>query len=290
MATAGSSIDWRSTTEIKRLGKAFYAKFKENDTTTLAAAFSYHTVFSIPALLILTITIAAIIDRATSIQVSEQLRDLIRDRAPEDTKDLLNSILDKAVTEVGTGGASIGLAFTALLALWSGSNAVSTLISSFNLAYGVEETRGTLRKRGVVLGLTLGLALFVNLAFALLVFGQRIGQWLADKAGLGSAFNTIWNLMRWPLAVIAIALILTTLYSFGPNLDKPFIWYSPGSISATILWLIAVGGFGFYLRLSNPGSAYGALGSVLVLMFFLYVTGIIFLAGAQLNAVLDESA
>jgi membrane protein len=272
-----------------RHGKALYAKFKENNTTTLAAAFSYHTVFSIPALLILTISIAAVLERATSINISGPLRDLIRDRAPEDTKELLNSIVDKAVAKVGAGGASFGLIVTALLALWSGSNAVSTLISSFNLAYGVEETRKTVRLRGTTLGLTLGLALFVNLALALLVFGHKIGSWLADKAGFGSAFNWTWGLLRWPVGVVAIALILSTLYSIGPNVERPFRWWSPGSILATLLWLLLAGGFGIYLRFANPGSAYGALGSVLVLMFFLYVTGIIFLVGAQLNAVLESS-
>jgi membrane protein len=82
--------------------------------------------------------------------------------------------------------------------------------------------------------------------------------------------------------------VLAILYYAGPNIEQSFRWVSPGSVLATILWLVATAGFGLYLNVSNPGSAYGAVGSVLVLLFFLYVTGIIFLLGAELNAVLGK--
>ena len=97
-----------------------------------------------------------------------------------------------------------------------------------------------------------------------------------------------WNLARWPLAIASIVFILAVLYYAGPNIEQSFRWISPGSVLATALWLIATGGFGIYLQFSNPGSAYGVLGSVLVLMFYLYVTGIIFLLGAELNALIGR--
>ncbi len=87
---------------------------------------------------------------------------------------------------------------------------------------------------------------------------------------------------------MVVALILAVLYYAGPNVDQSFRWSSPGSILATVLWLLATAGFGLYLRVSNPGSAYGLVGSVLVLLFFLYVMGIVFLLGAELNALLGQ--
>ncbi len=281
-------MNWRSAGAMRTLGKNLFAEVKEDKITTLAAAFAYHTVFAIPALLILTVTIAALVNQATEIRVAEQVRDVIRDHAPANTKDLLNSIVDNAIAKVGGGGASLGTLLTALLALWSGSNAVGALIDSFNRAYDVEESRPFLKKKLLTLGLTLLLALFVNVAFVLLVFGQRIGHWIADQAGLGSAFDVLWNLARWPVAIAAIALMLAVLYYAGPNVEQSFRWASPGSILATVLWLLATAGFGLYLRFSNPGSAYGLVGSVLVLLFFLYMTGIVFLLGAELNALLAQ--
>jgi membrane protein len=132
------------------------------------------------------------------------------------------------------------------------------------------------------------LALFINLAFILLVFGRRIGQWIADQVGLGSAFNVFWNILRWPLAIAAIMVILAVLYYAGPDIEQSFRWISPGSVVATILWLIATAVVGIYVSFFKPGSAYGVVGSVLVLLFFLYVTGIIFVLGAELNALLGK--
>jgi membrane protein len=130
------------------------------------------------------------------------------------------------------------------------------------------------------------LAVTINLAFALLVFGERIGRWFADLLGAGDLFNLLWNVSRWPAAIAVVAAILAVMYHVGPNVPQSFRLVTPGGILATVLWLVATAGFGIYLRFSNPGSAYGIVGSVLVLLFFLYVTAIIFLLGAELNALL----
>jgi membrane protein len=285
-AEAPGAMDWRSPAAVKTLGKELFGKFKEHKVTTLAAAFAYNTVFALPALIILTVALAAVVDRATNVQVEEHLRTFVRDRAPADTKDLLNSMIDNAVAKVGGGRASLGVLVAAVLALWGGSNAVAALIEAFNLAFDAEDDRPFLKKKLLTLGLTLFLALFVNLAFVLLVFGQRIGHWIADRAGLGTVFDVLWNVLRWPAAVAALALVLAVLYNAGPNVKRPFRWLSPGVILATLLWLLATAGFGIYLRFANPGSAYGVVGAVLVLLFFLYVTGIVFLLGAELDALL----
>jgi membrane protein len=70
--------------------------------------------------------------------------------------------------------------------------------------------------------------------------------------------------------------------------EQSFRWISPGSVLATVLWLAATAAVGIYLTFSNPGSAYGVVGSVLVLLFFLYITGIVFLLGVELNALLGK--
>ena len=118
----------------------------------------------------------------------------------------------------------------------------------------------------------------------LLVFGGRIGHWVAERAGLGGAFDVLWNLLRWPIAVAAVVLALAVLYSVGPSVARPFRWVPPGRGPATLLWLAAAAGFGLYLRFADPGSAYGAVGGAVVLLFFLYVTGIVFLLGAESHA------
>jgi membrane protein len=271
---------------LKQVAKDLFTKIRNDQVPNLAAAFAYNTVFAIPALIILTITMAAVIDQATSVHVAERLRDTIQNRAPADTKELFTSLVDNAVARVGGGKASLGLATAAVLALWSGSNAIGALMNAFNLAYDVQDKRPFGRRKLLAVSLTLLLAVVVNAAFVLLVFGRRIGEWIAGQVGLGATFDTVWAIARWPVAIVSIALLLAVLYYLGPDVEQSFRWISPGSAVATIAWLLATGGFGLYLHISNPGSAYGALGSVLVLLFFVYVTGLIFIVGAELNALL----
>jgi membrane protein len=285
--TPAHAIDWRSGAEIKGLGKELFQQFKRDRVTTLAQAIAFSVVFALPAVLLLMVMVAAVVDRVTSVAVVDNLRQLIQDHAPANTKQLLNDQVERAISRVSGGGLSIGILVTAIVALWSGSNAIGSLMEAFNLAYGVEEGRSFVRRRGQTLGLTLLLAVFINLAFALLVFGHRIGAWVADWVGAGSLFNFFWDLARWPVALIAIAIFLAALYYFGPNVEQSVRAISPGTIVATVLWLLVTAGFGLYLRVSNPGSAYGVVGSVLVLLFFLYVTGIIFILGAEQNAIME---
>jgi membrane protein len=271
---------------LKDLGKRTVKKIGSDQITTLSGAFAYNWTFSLPPLILLIVLIAALINRVTTVPVVENLRDLINRRAPAETQEMLLKLVDNAVAQVGGGAASIGAIFTALLALWAASNAIGVLITGFNRAYEVQEDRSFIRKRAIQLGLTLLLVLFVNVAFALLLFGQQIGRWLADWIGLGSQFDTIWSISRWPGAILGIMLMLAVLYWAGPNVDQPFHWVSVGSIVATLVWLALIAGFGLYLSISNPGTAYGVLGSVIVLLLFLNLTGIIFFLGAEINAIL----
>jgi membrane protein len=281
-------VNWRSADDVRSIGKELYEEFKRDKVTTLAQAVAYNTVFALPAVLLLMVMAAAVVDRTTSIDVTSHLRQLIQNHAPSSTKELLDNQVDQAIAKVGGGGLSIGILVTAVIALWSGSNAIGSMMDAFNLAYGVEEGRSFVRRKLLTLGLTLLLAVSINVSFALLVFGHRIGAWIADKVGAGSLFNVVWDLARWPIAIIAVGLILALLYYLGPDVEQSFRWLSPGSILATVLWIVVTAGFGLYLRFSNPGSAYGVVGSVLVLLFFLYVTGIIFIVGAELNAILEK--
>src|SRR5690606_19406956 len=117
------------------------------------------------------VTLAALVGQVTSIDVAGQLRDLINERAPQDTQELLTSLVDSAIADVSGGLASFGVAASALVALWSGSNGVSTIIRAFNRAYDVDEDRPFIKKKLVSIGLTILMGILIILAFTLFVFG-----------------------------------------------------------------------------------------------------------------------
>lgn len=283
MAAAAPKITRVST------AKEVMAEFSEDDVPGMAAEIAYHLVFALAPLLIFIISLAVIVDTYTGFDISGELQELITERAPSpEVEEVLSQLVDNAVTEAGGGVASFGAISSLLIALWSGSNAVATLMKAFNRAYDVPEARPWVRKKLVAIALTFGLTLGVILSFVLFVFGGDIGGLIAEWFGLGSVFEWVWNIARFPIALVVIMTLLAMLYYFGPNIEQTFRWISPGSVIATLLWVGAVFGFSIYLNFADPGSAYGAFGGVIVLLFFFYVTGIIFLIGAEINAVIGR--
>ena len=272
---------------VKAFGKRFIKEFQTDDLTGMAAQVAYHLIFAIPPLILLTVMVAALFNQYTHLSVVSTLQGFIDKRAPADLQSVLDSVINNAIGKVSGGTASIGVATTALVALWSGSNGISSFIKGFNRAYNVEEGRSFIKMKLLALGLTLALIFVMIVAFALFVFGRQIGLLIADQAGLGGQFVTVWNIGRWPVAIVFFMVLLSLLYYVGPNVDQGFKWASYGSVLATALWIAAVFAFKLYLTVSNPGSTYGAFGGIVVFLFFLYITSLIFLIGAELNAVLE---
>jgi membrane protein len=272
---------------VKDIAKETFREFTDDDVPGMAAEIAYHAVFAIPPFIVFLVALAAVVNNFTTIPVAENLITVIEERAPADMQEMLTTLVQNAVDQVG-GAASIGLLTAAAIALWSGSNGVATLMKGFNRAYDVAEERSFVRKKVVAIGLTALISVLIVAAFALFVFGEQIGSFIAGQVGLGGAFMTTWQILRWPMAIVFIMFLLAVLYYLGPNVEQSFRWISPGSVVATLIWVVIVMGFNLYLALADPGSAYGALGSVVVLLFFLYLTGIAFMVGAEVNAVLGK--
>jgi membrane protein len=268
----------------KAFGLNFYREFKEDDLTGMAAEIAYHLLFAIPPLIILVVMVTAMLNQFTHLDVVSTFHRLVNQHAPGDLKPVLNSVVNNALGKISGGAATFGALFTAVLALWSGSNGIGTMIKGFNRAEDASEVRPFVKKKLLSLGLTLALIVFIIVSFALFVFGREIGNWLANQVGLGPTFSTTWNIVRWPAAVALVMLLIGLLYYFGPAIEQTWRSVAIGAVVATLLWIAAVFGFKVYLSVSNPGSTYGAFGGLIVFLLFLYVTALIFLIGSELNA------
>jgi membrane protein len=273
---------------VMNIAKETFSEFKSDDVPGVSAAVAYHTIFAIPPIIVFIISMAALVNRVTDVPVADRLIEMINTRAPGDTQELLTTLVDNAVANVSGGAALTGILISAAIALWSGSNGIGAFVKAFNRAYDVEETRGFVKSKLVNIGLTLLVGVLVIAAIGLFVFGENIGQWIADQAGLGGAFEVLWRILSFILPPIFVMFVLAVLYYLGPNVEQSFRWISPGSVVATSLWIAIIVGLSVYLNFSNPGSAYGTLGSVVLLLFFLYLTAIAFVTGAEVNAVLQR--
>jgi membrane protein len=157
-------------------------------------------------------------------------------------------------------------------------------------AYDIEEWRPWWKARLIAVGLTVALALFAVTAYALVVGGTNLAGWLAARAGLGMAFETAWGVLQWPIAFVLVVLAVDLVYYFAPTADTEWVWITPGSLLATTLWLVISFGFRLYVQnFANYAALYGAIGGVIVLMLWLYLSGFALLVGAELNAEIDKA-
>jgi membrane protein len=183
------------------------------------------------------------------------------------------------------------LSFGIIAALWTASNAILAVTSGLNRAYGVEESRPWWKVRGLAVLLVIGLSLFVIAATVLLIFGPQLGSWIAGGVGLGDVFSLTWNILRWPVSIILLMLGLAVLYYFAPDVEQRWRWVTPGSVVAVIGWIMASLGFSYYV--TNFGSynvTYGSIGTVIVLLTWLYLAGLFILVGGQINAEIEHAS
>ena len=200
---------------------------------------------------------------------------------PAQTQELLSQELHSLV-ESSNGALGFAAIVGLLLALWSASRGMSGLITAINIAYEEKERRGFFKLNLIALGLTLGLVLGGVLAIALVAVLPAAVQLLA----VGSATKWLLLLVQWPLLIVLVMAGLAVLYRFGPDRDKPqWRWVTPGAIAATVFWIVASIGFTVYVANFNSyDKTYGSLGGVVILLTWLYLSTLMVLLGAVINA------
>jgi membrane protein len=180
----------------------------------------------------------------------------------------------------------------AAAATWAASGAVNAVIKAVNRAYDRVETRPFWKTRLIAIVLVVLTGLVLAGLLLLIVFGGPLGTAIADRAGLGSAFELFWGILRWPLAFVAILLFFALVYYLAPNVEvRNWKWLTPGSLVGSLMWLALSGLFALYTNFSDSYSkTYGALASGIVLLLWLNYSAFALLFGAELNAELDRQA
>ena len=127
--------------------------------------------------------------------------------------------------------------------------------------------------------------------FAAAVF-RLIGPWAAticDRLGLTTAVQ-LWTWLRWPVVILLLLLTIALIYYLGPNIDQPFRYVTPGSVTAVIVWILASLGFSSYVEsFGNYGATYGSVGGMVVLLLYLFVSSAVLLLGAEINATIHPA-
>ena len=175
-------------------------------------------------------------------------------------------------------------------ALWAASGGMSAVVTSLNVVYRTKETRLWWKQKLTVVGLSVVLALLIIVALVLALYAGKLGEAIASHVGLGQVFTIAWKVLQWPVMFGAMSLSFSLIYYFGPDLEeRKWHWITPGAVGGVALWLVASLGFRVYLHFFNNYSAtYGSLGAAVILMLWLYITGLAVLFGGQVNWLIEN--
>jgi membrane protein len=270
-----------SWTELaKRTAKEIWA----DDLLNLAAQQAYYFFFALFPALLTFISIASFFPIENL--VGEVVAVLGRFAPPDALKIITEQI--KQISQSGHGGV---LTFAFLLTIWSSSGAMVSIITTLNAAYDITEGRPLWKVRLIAMALTLGMAFFILVSIALVLVGPTLGEQLAIKLHMGAAFKWAWWIIQWPVVFALVATGIGLVYYFAPDAEQEWIWITPGSVVATILWVVVSLGLKMYITyVGNFNETYGTLGGIIVLLTWFYLSGLAILAGAELNAELEHAS
>jgi membrane protein len=259
-----------------------YGNIGNHRILALAAGMTYYSILAIfPALAALVAIYGFFSDPGTIAKHLDDISAFIPGGAIEIAREQLTRVATK-------GDRTLGLTFIIglVISLWSANAAMKSLFDTLNIVYGEEEKRGFLKLNAISLSFTIAAIVFAMTALGAVVAVPLILNfvWLSDIA----EFLIRWG--RWPVMFICVAIALASVYRFGPSREAPrWRWLSWGSVVATLLWLIASAVFSFYAaNFGTFNETYGSLGAVIGFMTWLWISAIVILLGAELNAEMEH--
>lgn len=256
----------------------------QDDVAGIAAQLAYYFFLALfPALLFL----VALASFFPIYSLADEMMRLLAPVAPGAVVSLLTDQLS-SLSNSGDGGLlSIGL----LMALWSSSAAMVSVIDAMNRAYDIEDSRPWWKRRLVAIALTIGLALFILTSFGLIVAGPWLADFLGRQFGLAPAFALTWKILQWPVVFLLASTGFGFVYYFAPDAEQEWVWITPGALAATVLWLFASLAFRYYVvNFGNYEEAYGTLGAIILTLLWFYITGLAMVIGAELSAEIHRAS
>lgn len=260
--------------------KELLIRIKKSDVSGLASQLAFFFLLSLFPLLIFLFTLLPYLNLDQS-----EIFIMIRDFAPESVATLLEDTLNDVLRNRNSGLLSFGIIAT----IWSAAKGMNALTRALNRSYYQEETRSFLIARGMSIVFTIMLIGVLVVALVLPIFGRQIGMLAFSYLGLAEGFIELWESLRLLLPPVLIFAVFSLIYWLVPNLKLQYRSVILGSVFSTFGWIVTSLGFSFYVgSYGSYSNTYGSIGAIIVLMMWLYLSGIILMLGGQINAVMRE--
>lgn len=261
---------------LGELTRKVWSESIDDDVFGRAAELSYYFLLALFPLLIFLTSILGFLPGAREDLMSGMARVV-----PADALKLVRETLDDIVSH--RSGSVLSLAL--VLSLWSASSGVGSLMQALNVAYETRETRPFWKKRLVAIGLTLTVAWLVTGGSVLIMIGHRLGGWLAGALDLSSSLAAGSSILGYVIGAALLFAGVCAIYYFGPDVRHGSRPVKVGALFASIGVVIGSLLFSIYLRVAPSASAtYGSLGAVVTLLLWLYLMGLMFLIGGEINS------
>lgn len=265
--------------------KRTYAEASRDNVSILSAGVAFYAFLAfVPLLASLVLVYGLVAEPASVIGHVQALTAMMPADAARIIGEQMLSVSQTAASKKG-----LGLLIALLLSIYGAMRGATSIVTALNVVYNVEENRGFIRTTLIAVALTVGAVAALLLA----VLGVSSVGFLEDLLPFSSPFvHAILKIGFWIGAAAAVSLLVALVYRYAPNRTKPkWQWITPGSVAATLLWVAATLGFGFYVaNFGSYNATYGSLGAVVVFLTWLYLSAYILLMGGELNAELEKQA
>ena len=253
----------------------------------LASEIAFNAMLSLFPAILAALTAIGLFEESLQ-QTFKQLAEQLSQIAPEEALVLIRDFASKEITNSKNRGL---FSFSFVVALWIASGAVSTAMTALDQIHQIplEKMRPFWKAKLISLGLTIGTIMLFVMASFLVFISDLVLQFLARENDFFGLLLHFWLLLRWALALGIVAAAFAFIYRYGPSLWNPGTPIMPGAIIAAISWAIVSNLFRAYVaNFGNYNIAYGAVGAVIVLMLWLWMSAAVLLIGDQLNVIVGE--
>ena len=256
----------------------FYKGVKQGAITTRASslAFNFFLAF-FPSIIVL----FTLIPYIPIVDLQETLMELITTILPPHTNEIAFATIYDIINNPRSGLLSIGFVLTIFFA----TNGVNSLIEAFNSSYHINESRSIIQQRLLSLGITFLLSCILMITILLIMFSKTVVNYLISAEIIENKSIEYILFGKWMVIIIMLFIGISIIYHFGPTIKKKFKLFTPGSIISTCLIIVTSSFFNFYIsNFAEYNKVYGSIGTLIIILLWMYINSIILLIGFELNA------